>query len=116
MAEGVKDHFVTNDLDALPTALYVHLDDHVLPALGWSRAHRPGRKPAGRGWSQWILPQWSIGHLAGTAYAFTVGRAVTAGLWARMARMTGTGRSPSSATCSITSPVLMNALSRSASG
>jgi hypothetical protein len=45
VAEGVKDHFVTNNLDALLTALYVHLDDHVLPALGWSRDHRPGRKP-----------------------------------------------------------------------
>jgi transposase len=36
---------VTNDRDALLTALYVHLEDRVLPALGWSRAHRPGRKP-----------------------------------------------------------------------
>ncbi len=39
-----------------------------------------------------------------------------AGLRARMARMTGTGRSPSSATCSIASPAPMNALSSSASG
>lgn len=46
MAEGVQDHFVTNNLDALLTALYVDLDDRVLPALGWSREHRPGRKPA----------------------------------------------------------------------
>jgi hypothetical protein len=45
MAKGVQDHFVTNDLDTLLTALYVHLDDRVLPALGWSRARRPGRKP-----------------------------------------------------------------------
>ena len=37
-------------------------------------------------------------------------------LWARMARLTGTGRSPSSATCSRTSPAPMNALSSSASG
>ncbi len=37
---------MTNNLDALLTALYVHLDDHVLPALGWSRDHQPGRKPA----------------------------------------------------------------------
>jgi hypothetical protein len=36
---------VTNNLDALPTALYVDLDDRVLPALGWSYDHRPGRKP-----------------------------------------------------------------------
>jgi hypothetical protein len=36
---------VTNDLDALLTALYVDLDDRVLPALGWSREHLPGRKP-----------------------------------------------------------------------
>jgi hypothetical protein len=46
VAKGVKDHFVTNNLDALLTALYVDLDDRVLPALGWSREHRPGRKPA----------------------------------------------------------------------
>ncbi len=36
---------MTNDLDTLLTALYVHLDDRVLPALGWSREHRQGRKP-----------------------------------------------------------------------
>jgi Transposase DDE domain len=36
---------VTNNLDALLTALYVHLEDRVLPGLGWSRAHRRGRKP-----------------------------------------------------------------------
>ena len=35
-----------NDLNTLLTALYVDLDDRVLPALGWSREHRPGRKPA----------------------------------------------------------------------
>lgn len=37
---------MTNDLDTLLTALYVELEDRVLPALGWSRAHRRGRKPA----------------------------------------------------------------------
>jgi hypothetical protein len=36
---------VTNNLDTLLTALYVDLEDRVLPALGWSRAHRRGRKP-----------------------------------------------------------------------
>lgn len=36
---------MTNDLDALLTALYVHIEDRVFPALGWSRDHRPGRKP-----------------------------------------------------------------------
>jgi hypothetical protein len=36
---------VTNDLDTLLTALYVDLDDRVLPALGWNRDHLPGRKP-----------------------------------------------------------------------
>jgi hypothetical protein len=36
---------VTNDLDALLTALYVDLEDRVLPLLGWTRDHRPGRKP-----------------------------------------------------------------------
>jgi hypothetical protein len=45
MAEGAEDRFVTNNLDTLLTALYVDLDDRVLPALGWSREHRPGRKP-----------------------------------------------------------------------
>ena len=44
-AEGAEDRFVTNNLDALLTALYVDLQDRVLPALGWSRDHRPGRKP-----------------------------------------------------------------------
>jgi len=37
---------VSNDLDTLLTALYVELEDRVLPRLGWSRAHRRGRKPA----------------------------------------------------------------------
>jgi hypothetical protein len=37
---------VTNNLDTLLTALYVDLTDRVLPLLGWSRDHRPGRKPA----------------------------------------------------------------------
>jgi Transposase DDE domain len=46
VAEGIHDRFVTNNLDTLLTALYVHLEDRVLPALGWSRDHRPGRKPA----------------------------------------------------------------------
>jgi len=36
---------VSNELDTLLTALYVELEDRVLPRLGWSRAHRPGRKP-----------------------------------------------------------------------
>jgi Transposase DDE domain len=36
---------VSNDLNTLLTALYVELDDRVLPRLGWSRAHRRGRKP-----------------------------------------------------------------------
>jgi Transposase DDE domain len=37
---------VTNNLDTLLTALYVELTDRVLPSLGWTRARRPGRKPA----------------------------------------------------------------------
>jgi len=37
---------VSNELDTLLTALYVNLEDRVLPALGCSRAHRRGRKPA----------------------------------------------------------------------
>jgi hypothetical protein len=37
---------VTNNLEALLTALYVDLTDRVLPLLGWTRDHRPGRKPA----------------------------------------------------------------------
>lgn len=36
---------MTNNLDTLLTALYVHVEDRVLPAVGWSRAHRPGCKP-----------------------------------------------------------------------
>jgi hypothetical protein len=36
---------VTNNLDTLLTALYVDLDDRVLPTLGWSRDHLPGGKP-----------------------------------------------------------------------
>lgn len=36
---------MTNNLDTLLTALYVDLDDRVLPALGWSRDHLPGGKP-----------------------------------------------------------------------
>lgn len=36
---------MTSDLDTLLTALYVHIDDRVLPSIGWSRDHRPGRKP-----------------------------------------------------------------------
>jgi len=44
-AEDVEDRFVTNNLDALLTALYVDLDDRVLPVLGWTREHRRGRKP-----------------------------------------------------------------------
>jgi hypothetical protein len=36
---------VENNLDALLTALYVDLEDRVLPALGWRREHLPGRKP-----------------------------------------------------------------------
>jgi hypothetical protein len=46
MAEGAEDRFVTNNLGTLLTALYVDLDDRVLPALGWPRQHRAGRKPA----------------------------------------------------------------------
>lgn len=34
-----------NNLDALLTALYVDLEDRVLPVLGWGRDHVPGRKP-----------------------------------------------------------------------
>lgn len=36
---------MSNELNTLLTALYVELEDRVLPRLGWSRAHRPGRKP-----------------------------------------------------------------------
>ncbi len=34
------------DLNTLLTTLYAHLDDRILPALGFSRDHHPGRKPA----------------------------------------------------------------------
>ncbi|MCB0887366.1 MAG: IS982 family transposase [Propionibacteriaceae bacterium] len=36
---------MSNDLETLLTALYVDLEDRVLPAIGWSRDHCPGRKP-----------------------------------------------------------------------
>lgn len=36
---------MTNNLDALLIALYVELEDRVLPQVGWSRDHLPGRKP-----------------------------------------------------------------------
>ena len=44
-AKGANSDLVENNLDALLTALYVDVDDRVLPALGWSRDHLPGRKP-----------------------------------------------------------------------
>ena len=34
------------DLNTLLTTLYVHLDDRILPTLGLSRDHHPGRKLA----------------------------------------------------------------------
>jgi hypothetical protein len=37
---------VKTHLNTLLTTLYVHLDDRILPALGFSRDHHPGRKPA----------------------------------------------------------------------
>jgi hypothetical protein len=37
---------VKTDLNTLLTTLYVHLDDRILPALGFTRANHPGRKPA----------------------------------------------------------------------
>jgi hypothetical protein len=43
MAKGVQDRFVKTELDALLTALYVHLDDHVLGSRG--RRPRRGRPP-----------------------------------------------------------------------
>lgn len=45
MAKGAKGDLVENNLDALLTALYVDLEDRVLPSLGWTRDHVPGRKP-----------------------------------------------------------------------
>jgi hypothetical protein len=36
---------VKTDPNTLLNTLYVWLDDHVLPELGWSRDHVPGRKP-----------------------------------------------------------------------
>ena len=33
------------DLNTLLTTLYVHLDDRILPAIGFSRDNHPGRKP-----------------------------------------------------------------------
>jgi len=36
---------VKTDLNTLLITLYVHLDDRILPAIGFTRDHRPGRKP-----------------------------------------------------------------------
>lgn len=44
-AEGVERQGVNQNLDTLLTALYVDLDDRVLPVLGVTRDHLPGRKP-----------------------------------------------------------------------
>ena len=33
-------------LNTFLTTLYVHLDDRIIPALGFSRQGRPGRPPA----------------------------------------------------------------------
>ena len=43
MTKGVEDRCVTTNLDALLTALYVHLDDHVLPAREQPRKRGPKR-------------------------------------------------------------------------
>lgn len=37
---------MNTDLNTLLVTLYVHLDDRILPAIGFSRDHCPGRKPA----------------------------------------------------------------------
>ncbi|WP_282858311.1 IS982 family transposase [Pseudoclavibacter helvolus] len=37
---------MNTDLNTLLTTLYVHLDDRILPAVGFTREHHPGRKPA----------------------------------------------------------------------
>jgi hypothetical protein len=37
---------VKTELNTLLITLYVHLDDRILPAIGVTRAHHPGRKPA----------------------------------------------------------------------
>lgn len=36
---------MNTELNTLLITLYVHLDDRILPAIGLSRAHHPGRKP-----------------------------------------------------------------------
>ncbi|AIT60024.1 MULTISPECIES: IS982 family transposase [Actinomycetes] len=37
---------MNTDLNTLLITLYVHLDDRILPAIGFTRDHHPGRKPA----------------------------------------------------------------------
>ena len=37
---------MNTELNTLLITLYVHLDDRILPAIGFSRDRRPGRKPA----------------------------------------------------------------------
>jgi hypothetical protein len=36
---------VKTDLNTLLATLYVHLDDRILPAIGYSRDRHPGREP-----------------------------------------------------------------------
>jgi len=37
---------VNTELNTLLVTLYVHLDDRILPAIGFSRDRSPGLKPA----------------------------------------------------------------------
>ncbi len=37
---------MNTELNTLLITLYVHLDDRILPAIGFTRNHSPGRKPA----------------------------------------------------------------------
>ena len=37
---------MNTELNTLLVTLYVHLDDRILPAIGFSRDRSPGRKPA----------------------------------------------------------------------
>ncbi len=39
---------MNTDLNTLLITLYVHLDDRILPTIGFSRDHRVGRKDAAR--------------------------------------------------------------------